>query len=89
MTFLLLEQWQDPLAITALRASNTILLEALLLIHDNFFTDHNSFGLKLGGDFKCTWQYQQLHINPGTTIHTHIEWKVFIQVQCTYIHWKI
>lgn len=59
MTFLLLEQWQDALAITALRASDTILLEALLLIHDFFFflTDHNSFGLKLGGDFKCTWQY--------------------------------
>jgi len=37
MAFLLLEQWQDPLAITALRAANTLLLEALLLIHDNFF----------------------------------------------------
>lgn len=37
VTFLLLKQWKDVLAITAFRALKKILLEALLLLHMDFY----------------------------------------------------
>lgn len=47
--FLLLKQCKDVLATTAFRALNKLLLEALLLLHMDFFTNKknwDSFGLK-------------------------------------------
>lgn len=35
--FLVLEQWKDVLAITALKALSKIPLEAMLLLHNDFY----------------------------------------------------